>query len=233
MKKLALLLAAAGALATPAAPRADIGLGLRLGYSVPHGTATNIAGFGDFKQSDLYGHAVPIQLDVNYAFAGLFRAGVYASYGAGTEGTRLRDTVCAASSSCTGLRETRLGVELQAFVIPAGPFQPWVGGTFGWQRSEFRGKDFTTPTGLQPPLPVTYSADLVGSLKGWEGGLEAGLDFKLLPLLRFGPYLHYSFGQYRVQDISYGTQTVPGNGGIPSTKTHGYTTFGLRGWIDL
>lgn len=223
MRSLASLVAATLLAAAPAAARADLGVGLRLGYSTPTGTAGSVGALGSLKQSDLYDHVIPIQLDLSTDFLEIFRIGVYGAYGKATAGAGLKSGVCNAASSCVDLVDSHLGVELQLVIVPVGPLRPWVGATAGWQRSAFLARDFAG--GGSTP------ADLSVALSGWEGSLEAGLDFKLVPILAFGPYLQYAFGRYGSQKITWGAGDWSGAG--LGSATHGAATLGLRAWLSL
>jgi outer membrane protein len=233
MRKASLLAVAALALLPTRSP-AQVTVGLRAGYSIPTGDAANVAGFGSFKEKDLYAGLVPLQVEASWRITPALSAGLYWSYGFGTKGSQLDALVCSNASSCSGLYDMRLGAQAAWSFGPTGPVEPWIGLGAGWEAAHFEAKNASFPTGAPPPFDRTPPDELGGTLRGWELSLQGGVDWRATSALALGPFVQVQVGQCRVQDVTYlGPGTVPGNGGIPNAKAHEFITLGVRGKFDI
>lgn len=234
MPKPLLLVAAAAVVFLPPRSMAQVTVGFRAGYAIPTGDAANVAGFGSFKEKDLYAGVVPLQIEASWRFTPALSAGLYYSYGFATKGSQLDTLVCANASSCSGLYQMRLGAQAAWSFGPQGPVEPWVGLGAGWEAAHFEAKNASFPTGAPPPFDRTPPDTLSGTLRGWELSFQGGADWRASPALALGPFVSVQVGQYRVQDVRYlAPGTVPGNGGIPSAKAHEFITLGVRGKFDI
>lgn len=222
---LALLLA-------PAAAPAQVSFGLRAGYAIPFGDAYEQSGFGTFKQSDLTKGLIPLQLDASWRFSPAVSAGLYVSYGFGQAGSQLKTLCATQGASCDSPSTLRYGVQGAYTFQTGGSFVPWLGLAAGIEQASFGVKNFVY--GVIPGTPPTpLVADLKGTLRGWEAGLEGGADYRLSPALAVGPFASFSLGQYTVEDISLSGQGTVAGGGVDTPKTHEWLTLGVRGRFDL
>lgn len=219
-------------LLAPALASAQVSLGLRAGYGLPFGDAYEQSGFGTFKQEDLAKALVPLQLDATWRFTPAFSAGVYVSYGFGQAGSKLKELCATPGSSCTDPAVVRYGLQAAYAFETAGAFDPWLGLTFGLEQASFGVNNFVYAVIPGAP-PTILSSDLDGKLRGWEAGLEGGVDYRLSPAFVVGPFVSFSVGQYTVEDISLADQGTVAGGGVDTAKTHEWLTFGLRGRFDL
>jgi len=198
MRKSMILAAAIAALLAPAAARAQLQLGARLGWSIPAGEAFDGGDLSRFMTG-----AVPIQLDVGYAF-GAFGVGIYAGYALGRLDTDISNQCDAVRLEC-GVRTLRAGLQATFTFEDASPaIAPWVGLGVGYESTKFETANI-----------LTYS--------GWEVPLQVGADWKATPAFRVGPFVSYALGQY-LDD---------GTGSIDAKGTHSYVTLGLRGQFGL
>jgi hypothetical protein len=218
---------AAAALVAPAAGRAQVSFGLRAGYAFPVGDALSNGAVGEsFKESDLYRGVIPLQIEAFWRITPSLSAGLYGSYGYGFEGKQLRDFCDTPGASCPAPIDWRYGAQAAWSFGPQGPVEPWVGLGGGMRIAHFKVRGFST---LLSPV----SGDLDGSLRGWELNLQGGADWRLSPRVVAGPYVQAAVGQYRVQDISFGSLGTVAGGAVDSPQTHGFVTVGLRGRFDL
>jgi len=219
-------------LAVPSLAVAQVSLGLRAGYTFPAGDAYEQTGLGTFKQSDLVKSVIPLQLDASWRFNKSLSAGLYFAYGFGQAGTKLSDMCSTPGASCDSPTTMHYGAQVAYTLDSAGAAAPWFGLGVGMQSASFKVKGFmygAIPG--TPPIPLT--ADLDGTLRGWEGRVEGGADFRVSPSFLVGPLLTIGFGQYRVQDITLSGQGTVAGGGVDSPKMHELFTLGVRGRFDL
>jgi hypothetical protein len=225
---------AAASLAVPVL--AQVSVGLRAAYAFPLGDALGGQAIGQsFKESDLYRGVIPVQVEASWRITPRLSAGLYGSYGYGFKGKSLKDFCDLPGASCPAPVDWRYGAQAAWSFGPQGPVEPWVGLGGGMRIAHFKVKNFTTqvPNPAPPPALVPFTGDLDGSLRGWELNVQGGADWRLLPQLVAGPYLQAAVGQYRVQDVSYGSLGTVAGGGVDSPQTHGFITVGLRGRFDL
>jgi opacity protein-like surface antigen len=219
-------------LLVPTLALAQVKLGLRAGYSIPAGDAYEQAGFGTFTQKDLVKSVIPLQLDASWRFTPALSAGLYVAYGFGQTGSKLTQMCSTPGSSCTSPTTLAYGVQAAYGFQPGGSIQPWLGLGAGIQQASFKVKGFIY--GAIPGVPpVPLMGDLSGTLRGWEGRLEGGVDFRVCSGFAVGPLLTIGFGQYRVEEVSISGLGSVASGGVDSPKTHELFTLGLRGTFDL
>ncbi|HET9552280.1 MAG TPA: hypothetical protein VFP50_04875 [Anaeromyxobacteraceae bacterium] len=232
MKRTGFVALAAAALLAPDAGQAQVSLGLRAGYSIPMGDAFEASAIGTtFKQKDLFKGEIPLQVDASWRFTKAVSAGLYYAYSFAVKGSQLKQFCDLPGASCSGLYEMSVGAQAALRLPPQGALEPWVGAGAGLQIAHFKVKGFTFPNPIPPP--ATISGDLDGTLRGWEGRVEAGAAYRLTGQFAVGPYVQLLFGQYRVQDITLGALGTVAGGGVDSPKTHELVTLGLRGTFDL
>lgn len=193
MRKLLLPLVALAFLA-PAPARAFIFLGVRGGYALPSGDASK-----DRPMTNGVKANVPVQVDLGMSVFPYVSAGLYGSYGYTTPGSAVKKDWC--GTSCTG-QSLRGGLQLILRVPVIDSL--WAGAFGGYEQQSLSGNGRTD----------TY--------RGWEGGLQGGFDFSLLPLIKVGPFVSYSVAQYQTASRALGEKA-----------NHTQLTFGLRALFDL
>ncbi len=214
MRKLATLTAAALLLA-PAASRAQVILGARVGYAFGAGDVGGDAG-STLHMSDWTKSQVPVQVDVLFKLVPTLAVGPYLSLGWAQPGGTLKDQCDSAGMDCSGTN-MRLGVEAMFTLPQPGPFKPWFGAGLGYEWSKVHASG------------PGFSGDI--KFSGFEFlNLQAGGDFKVARLFRMGPFVQLSFAQYSSADSS-GDWAGPSD--IPSKKVHEWFEIGVRGAFDL
>jgi len=178
---------------------------LRVGFGLPLGSAAgNASGGGEQKLSDWSSFTVPIQLDIGVRLGGSWFLGGYFSYGFGGS---VDSAIC--NNGCTP-STLRIGGQVHWHPLGNVATDPWIGLGSGYEE-----------------LKVSAS-DGNGSLTGWEfGNLQLGLDFALGSVVKIGPWVSFSIGQY-------GTVSAAGTGGgsasvpIPNKTIHEWLMGGVR-----
>jgi len=177
---------------------------LRVGFGLPLGTAAGTASGGEEKLSDWSSFTIPIQLDIGARLGGSWFLGAYFSYGfAGSTDA----SIC--TGSCTP-STLRFGGQVHWHPLGNVATDPWIGLGSGYEKLQV-----STPDGN-------------GSLSGWEFvNLQLGLDFALGSIVKLGPWVSFSIGQY-------GTVSAAGTGGgsasidIPNKTIHEWIMGGVR-----
>jgi hypothetical protein len=215
MRKLSILGVVLGALLVPAAASAQLTLGARLGYAIAGGDAVK-----DGKMTDVIKGDIPIQLDVGYNLTKELNVGAFFSYGFGMLNSDIKDECDAAvpSVSCS-THNMRIGIQgTFAFEDLNPQFVPWIGFGVGYEWAT---------------LKVEQGGEKVtDTFKGFElANLQLGADFKASPQLRFGPFISYSFGQFRSETVDPDPLDLSGD--ITDKGTHTYLTFGVRGQFGM
>ncbi len=194
MRKIVVAVAALAFLA-PSSAHALGFVGVRAGYALPSGNAQEGQPMKDSVTS-----AIPIQVDAGLSMLNILSFGVYGGYGPLQFKSDYKDRVC---TSCSG-QVLRAGLQLN--VRPPLVLKELWGGVFGgYERLSSKGG----------------AVDVKAS--GWEGGLQAGWDFSILPLLSVGPFASYSVGKFT--SLSGGT--------LGTQAQHQTLTLGLRGLFEL
>jgi hypothetical protein len=178
---------------------------LRVGFGLPLGTAAgNASGSGEQKLSDWASFTVPIQLDVGVRLGGSWFLGGYFSYGFGGS---VDSSVC--SSGCTP-STLRFGGQVHWHPLGNVGTDPWIGLGSGYEELKISASDGN------------------GSLSGWEfANLQLGLDFAVGSVVKIGPWVSFSIGQY-------GTVSAAGTGGgsasvpIANKTIHEWLMGGVR-----
>ena len=173
-----------------------------VGFSLPLGTTAG----GDVSLSDVAGFTIPFGVDVGVRIKGVVFVGGYFEYGAFGSPSA---SICTQSLSCSS-NTVRLGGEVLVHPLGSARIDPWlgVGSGFEWLN-----------------LTATLNG-LSGSAqyRGWEFiNLQAGLDFALGSVLRLGPFVRFSMGQYTTLSGSDGT-TID----VANTALHEWLSFGVR-----
>jgi hypothetical protein len=208
-----------------------IELGLRAGYALPFGnasgggssTTTTTNGTtvtttgGGSSLSDGVSGQIPLWVDAGYRITPNFYVGGFLQYGFAFIPNN-STTGCGQSGvSCSG-HDVMFGVDAHYHVMPAAPFDPWVGLGFGYEILTFN-----LSQGSQ-------SADV--SASGWQFvNFQVGGDYHVTPSFGVGPFVALSLGQYSSASTSSGATSTSND--IPNKAMHEWLTFGLRGVYDI
>ena len=197
-------------------------LGLRLGYSLPMGAASENNNGSSEKMTDGVSGHFPIWLDVGYLVSSDVLLGLYGQYAFGGVAGSVKancDQASSAGISCSA-SDIRFGIQVQYYPSRQKKVDPWIGVGFGYEL-----------------LKISLSgAGQDGSVtaKGFEfANLQAGLDFKALHNLGVGPFVSFSLGQYDSTSTSGSIARGNPGGDIPNKALHEWFTFGVRGALTL
>ena len=186
--------------------------GLNAGFALPLGDAAG--GASGSSLSNAINFAIPFGVQVGYRIGGLVFVGANFSYGA----------FGAPSSSAFPACNTS-GVSCHSSFIK-------VGFSVQWHPLGSRDTDFYVGLGAGYEwLNVSVSsAGMTGSVQdsGFTfGDIPVGVDFRLSQAVRFGPFIDFSLGQYRIGTLTQtGSPDVSGN--ISPRAIHFWLTFGAR-----
>jgi hypothetical protein len=173
-------------------------LALRLGFALPLGTASTSAPQtlnGASNLADFAGFVVPVGIDAGVRISGVVFIGGYFQYGLFGSPSQSYCTV----SGCTSTT-LRIGGEVLIHPLGNAPIDPWFGVGSGYEW-----------------LNVNDTPGV--TLSGFEFfNLQVGLDFALGSVVRLGPYVSFSMGEYT------NSTTLAGTG----SPTHEWLTFGVR-----
>ncbi len=218
MRKSLILMGALAALLVPTASRAQVQLGLRLGYAPAMGDAAKDAKMKDFAIKS----QVPIQLDAMYAVNRDIAVGGYFSYGFGQVDGGAFEGACDISGvDCSG-SNMRVGIQgFYTFNQVKSALVPWAGVGFGWEQTKVK----LSGGGA--------TADLTAS--GWELlNLQLGGDYKVSDQFSFGPYVMFSLAQYGTAKLTNNVDpSFNMSGSIDEKAMHEFVAFGVRGKFDL
>ena len=175
---------------------------------------------GSDKYSDHISSQTQLQLDVMFATSAKTAAGLYLGYAPNTVGGQLKD-LCTLVGTCSS-KTYRIGLQFTGELLNLGIIGLWGGVGTGYESA-----NFTIEGGGEK---------VEAQMRGWEWAtLSAGADLKLIPLIDFGLYASYGFGQFHVQSVKQtGTSNSDETHGLGSdTATHNMFTIGLRGIFNL
>ncbi len=193
-------------------PLAGPKLSAWIGLGVPTG---RISDEGDGPLGDVVSTSIPFGVAFGYRFNPVFHGEAF------LEGAPLsiRDSVCAPGDSCGG-SDFRLGIDAQLHLAPFQRADPWIalGLGYEWLRFDATGCD---PGGNCFGERFRYSGWIFPRLSG-------GLAFAATPMVRLGPYLSFTAGQYSDVDT-----TSAGSQSIRNQAFHGWLELGVRGDLGL
>lgn len=212
----AALLAAASA-ATPAQGRAEgVILGGQAGAAVPVGkSAENLPALS----SELR-FALPLALEVGYAFQGPFSVSLYGQYAPGpiSRSAPLGTAACTDyGAACTHGHWTDLGVRLDYLAAMVGPVRPRLGIGAGY---EWVGYDVRDAGG---------SGAL--ALKGFQLKLQGSADLAAMPGFLVGPVLTLSAGRFDEATASQGGSSSTTK--IAKKDFHAWIGLGIQVRLEL
>jgi hypothetical protein len=201
-----------------APPPAHVGfqIALRTGYAVPMGNARGPnpgVTTQNLAMSDAFSGQVPIFLEIGGKVVPNVFLGGYLGLGFGGPAGQF-DTLCQQGNLSCVTVGLRLGAEIQYHILPGESANPWIGYGIGYE---------SIALGMSQG-GQTYT----DSLSGIEfAHLMGGIDFRVNPIFGIGPFVDFSAGTYS----SFHVETTLGNedGDIPTTTTHEWLAFGVRG----
>jgi outer membrane protein len=183
-------------------------LGLRTGLLLAFGD--DFKGLGP-TASSRYQSFVPAELDLGVRFASGLFLGAYFQYSAGLGKT------CATGATCSA-HLIRFGADALFHLRPRAAIDPWVGVGTGYGIGTFS----QAPAGVQT----------TNTLRGLElFHLQGGVDFRVAPALRIGPFLQFALGRYTVAKASQGG--IDFTADIQNQSLHELLTLGVRGAFEL
>jgi outer membrane protein W len=208
--------AAASASASSADAGGKIKIGLRLGYALPLGKATDTPS-GELNK--VVSGMIPIWLDLGYMVTPNIMIGLYAQYGLVMikSADTATDPGCPSGADCSG-NDIRIGLQGQYHISPAASLDPWVGLGIGYEMLNYK----VSANGQEGKFGV----------KGLEfANIQGGADFKLADSFTVGPFLSFSLGQFSSQSAD---PEPPGfNSSIDKTAMHEWLTLGVKGTFGL
>jgi len=153
------------------------GLALRAAYAIPYGTAKD--GPPSAALSGIMPGAVHIGIDLGYFLDPHFYLGAYFTYGFSI-GDSTVGSACADPEASCSATPIRLGIGARWHFLPKEMLDPWAGLGLGYEI-----------------VNVTdANSGQSESLNGFEGMLQAGVDYKPKPFYGVGPFIESSLGHY-------------------------------------
>jgi hypothetical protein len=177
---------------------------LRVGFGLPLGDLSQNSG----SLSNFSSFTIPVQIDVGVRISGVIFLGAYFSYGfAGSTDAG----TCGTGFNCTP-STLRFGGEIHWHPLGNAPIDPWIGLGSGYEK-----------------MSISVSGDTTGTfdVSGWEfGNLQLGLDFAIGSVVKIGPWVSFSIGQYSSGSISGGGNFTGGD--IQNKTVHEWLMGGVR-----
>jgi PEGA domain len=177
---------------------------VRVGFGLPLGSLSEGAG----SLSDYSSFTIPVMADVGVRLLGHVFLGAYFQYGfAGSTDAG----TCGAGFSCSP-STLRFGGEVHWHPLGNVSIDPWVGLGSGYERVS---------------IGVTGASSGTFDVSGWEFvNLQAGLDFAIGSVVKIGPWISFSLGQYGSVSASGGGQF--GGADITNKALHEWLSGGVR-----
>jgi hypothetical protein len=205
----------AGAPAAPAAAAPDpnaphFEAAVRAGFGVPFGEAFGSGGTISNKMSDYSSYTIPIWVDAGVRLWGSVFLGAYFAYGFGGSTDA---ATCGTGYNCS---PSTLRFGGQVHWHPSGSsasIDPWIGLGSGYEK-----------------LSIGVSGNATGTIdfSGWEfATAQLGVDFALGSVVRIGPWVSFSIGQYGTGSLT-GPAGGTTSGPIDNKGTHEWLMGGVR-----
>jgi hypothetical protein len=203
---------AASAAPDPNAPHFEVGL--RVGVGIPLGSAYQMVDGTDVSLSDWSSFTIPVQLDLGARLGGSWFLGAYFSYGfAGSASLATASFTCGSGGVSCSPSTLRFGGQVHWHPLGSAATDPWIGIGSGYERVHL---GVTAPT-------ESGSFDI----SGWEfANLQLGIDFALGSVVRVGPWVSFSVGQYSSASGSAGG--VGASIDIANKTIHEWLMGGIR-----
>jgi PEGA domain len=195
---------APAAAAPPAPSPVHFEASLRVGFGLPLGSVSENLG----SVSNYSSFTIPVQLDLGIRISGVIFLGAYFSYGfAGSTDA----ATCGSGFNCSP-STLRFGGEIHWHPLGNAPVDPWIGLGSGYEK-----------------MSISVSGDTTGTfdVSGWEfGNLQLGLDFAIGSVVKIGPWVSFSIGQYSSGSISGGGNFTGAD--IQNKTIHEWLMGGVR-----
>lgn len=207
MTKLLEALVVVAFLAAPAASRAQLQLGVRVGGAFPYGEFET-----DYPVDDLVGWTLPVGLEVGWRFFDHLTVGAHGQYAFGTlDSAQERD--CDELGQTCSLATYRVGIQALWAFRPAAQVDPWLGLSAGYEWLRYTTEN---PSGS-------------GTL-GYEGfewvRVQGGLDVRF-GRFAVGPYVSWGFGKYGETSLELPDSTESET--VARQENHAWLEAGARG----
>ena len=193
-------------------------IGLRLGYGLPFGEASQ----GNNLDGGVSGQ-IPLILDAGYRFNPNVFAGILFGYGFGQ--IKDQNNGCNNANASCSASVIRLGLDVLYRFVPEQRFAPFVGVGAGYEWFHFQG-------GTSLLGGVTASS----TVSGIEFvNLQAGADYRLSGNSVVGPFASFSLGRFDniSTKVTTGNNTATTEGDINNTAMHEWLLIGVRGAFSL
>lgn len=199
------------ALGAPGQASAGLVLGARAGWAFPLGEVRSGRDLNDVVRGQ-----IPLQVDLGWRFADHVTLGGYVRLSPGVVASNVEDACDLSRVDCDGPFGFAAGGQLELSLTP-GRSGPWIGAFGGFESLNYD----DVPRGLQESTRIDFK------YRGWEAGLQGGIDFSW-GVLAIGPYAAASIGRYTTTetDVPSGSNVVAD---IGDTANHGWVQVGLRG----
>jgi hypothetical protein len=210
MRKLLFL---AAAILAPMLVSAQIGVGASLGLSIPMGDVASSVAMDEYIQ-----RAIPLEVSLRAALAPQLTGGAYLNYAPGTLNDDL-DSSCPAGETCSiytwgfgVMGEYALGAPAEG----GGGFIPFIGARAGlsWMT-------------LKEELDGDWAK---AGFKGWEFGVQGGIDTPISETATIGGFVGLTVGQYNTVFVAFSDSSIGDDSmDITDTAMHQWLTIGVRG----
>ena len=187
---------------------------VRVGIGIPLGSAYQTTGGTDVSLGDWSSFTIPIQLDLGVRLGGSWFLGGYFSYGfAGSAKVAFTSFTCGTSDVSCSPSTLRFGGQVHWHPLGNASTDPWIGIGSGYEK-----------VSLSVNAP-SQSGSL--DVSGWEfANLQLGIDFALGSVVKIGPWVSFSIGQYGTAGGSSGGAGLSGD--ITNKTIHQWLMGGVR-----
>jgi len=188
-----------------------------VGYGIPLGGLSGVA--GDDLSASVSG-TFPLQVEAGWRFTPHLYAGAYFQYAFASLASSQKAACDANGVSCSA-SQLRFGVDLVYTILPRAVLAPWVGVGAGYEIA----KVGISLGGLS--TEVTY--------RGFEfAHFMAGLDYRLWPSFRIGPFVTFTLGQFSTfESPSVTTDPITGASQIGPSQSVDIQQKALHEWLQL
>jgi PEGA domain len=187
---------------------------LRVGVGVPFGSAYQTTGGTDVSLGDWSSFTIPVQLDLGVRLGGSWFLGGYFSYGfAGSAKAAFNTFTCGSGDIGCSPSTLRFGGQVHWHPLGNASTDPWIGLGSGYEKVSLGVSD---PAG-------NGSLDI----SGWEfANLQLGIDFALGSVVKIGPWVSFSVGQYG--SVGGSTGGTGASADITNKTVHEWLMGGVR-----
>jgi hypothetical protein len=188
-------------------PESGITLGARVGFGAPLGRTTQ---GNDLSRT--FSGSIPLQIDAGWRFNPNLYAGIYFQAAAAQlDGDLRQGQGCDADGVSCSSSDLRLGVDVAYTFLPQARLSPWLGFGAGFESAK-----------------ISVSQGGSSSEFTWKGfelaHVTAGLDVRLWPTVRFGPFANATLARFTAVDSSFDAS---------QKAFHGWFQLGIRAAVDL